>query len=159
MRYTIVDGQGSVSFVGPCQGLKPLVAACAHGATTVEELLAAASEYDNDLRERFLAGLRVFDEHNVPGDYSAIHALLDGPPGPDRAAPIFRVVDTRTREASLHPHGAGLILFNLPQRRIVQVQNTYANVLREDRGRVRRNGRATGRIFTYTLPPSWTVLP
>ena len=159
MRYTIIDASGSVSFIGPCQGLKPLVAACATGAATAEALLTAAGEYDNDLRERVLAGLRVFDEHNVPGDYSAIHAALAAPDAGERPSPILRVVDEATRHASLTPHGAGLILFNLPQQRIVQVQNTYGPVERSDRGRVRHNGRAGGHTFRYHLPPGWAILP
>lgn len=159
MRYTIIDAAGSVSFIGPCQGLKPLVAACMTNATTAEALLTAAGEYDNDLRDRVLAGLHVFDEHNVPGDYGAIYAALTTPGDGERPGPLLRVVDERTREAGLTPHGAGLILFNLVQRRIVQVQNTYGSIEREDRGRVRRNGRATGRLFTYRLPPDWAILP
>ncbi len=159
MRYTIIDAGGSVSFIGPCQGLKPLVAACATSASTAEALLTAAGEYDNDLRERVLAGLHVFDEHNVPGDYSAIHAALAVPGDGERPGPILRVVDEATRHASLTPHGAGLILFNLPQQRIVQVQNTYGPSERSDRGRVRRNGRATGHTFSYRLPPGWAILP
>lgn len=159
MRYTIIDAGGSVSFIGPCQGLKPLVAACATGAATAEGLLTTAGEYDNDLRDRVLAGLHVFDEHNVPGDYSAIHAALAAPRDGERPGPILRVVDETTRQASLTPHGAGLILFNLPPQRIVQVQNTYGPIERHDRGRVRRNGRATGHTFSYRLPPSWTLLP
>ncbi|MDQ2809946.1 MAG: hypothetical protein M3Z04_23960 [Chloroflexota bacterium] len=159
MRYTIIDASGSVSFIGPCQGLKPLVAACATGAQTAEAVLTVAGEYDNDLRERVLAGLHVFDEHNVPGDYSAIHSALAGPGDGERPGPILRVVDAPTRHASLTPHGAGLILFNLPQQRIVQVQNTYGPIERSDRGRVRRNGRATGHTFRYRLPPGWAILP
>ncbi len=160
MRYTIVDSQGSVSFVAPCHGLKALTAACAAVApTTAEALLTAAGDYDSEIRDTILNGLRVFDEHNVPGDYAAIHAALAAPPGATPEFPVFRVVDEVTREASLAPVKAGLVLFNLKQKRIVQLQNTYADVLREDRGRVRRNGRVTGRFYTYRLPPDWHILP
>ena len=158
MRYTIVDPRGSVSFVGPCQGLKALVAACADGAGPLaEDLLAGAGEYDNELRDTILNGLHRFDEHNLPGDYTAIRAELTGAAAGE--SPVFRVVDEVTRAASLEPVKAGLVLFNLKEKRIVQVQNTYADVRREDRGRVRRNGRVTGRFYTYRLPPDWQIIP
>ncbi|HUS13678.1 MAG TPA: hypothetical protein VM536_01555 [Chloroflexia bacterium] len=158
MRYTIIDAGGSISFVGPCQGLKALVAACAQEtAERAEDLLALAGAYDNEFRDTVLNGLRVFDEHNLPGEYGAIHAAL-GEPGPAGRS-VLRVVDEVTRNASLQPFGAGLVLFNLPQKRIVQVQNTYAEVRRENRGRIRRNGRATGRFYDYRLPPWWQIIP
>jgi hypothetical protein len=69
------------------------------------------------------------------------------------------VVDDVTRQASLQPVKAGLVLFNLKQKRIVQIQNTYADIQREDRGRVRKKGRVTGRYYDYRLPPDWQVLP
>jgi hypothetical protein len=160
MRYTIIDPQGSISFVGPCQGLKALVAACAQDSPrTAEDLLAAAGEYDSDLRDSVLNGLHVFDEHNLPGNYAAIHAALQGQGDEAGTSPVFRVVDDVTRQASLQPVKAGLVLFNLKQKRIVQIQNTYADIEREDRGRVRKKGRVTGRYYDYRLPPDWQVLP
>jgi hypothetical protein len=160
MRYTIVEPRGSISFVGPCQGLKALVAACAQQAPpTAEALLDAAGEYDTALRDAALNGLRIFDEHNVPGDYAAIHAALEGDKARQAETPVFRVVDEITREASLTPVKSGLVLFNLKQKRIIQVHNTYAEVQREDRGRVRKNGRVTGRFYEYRLPVDWQILP
>src|SRR5690242_19041543 len=160
MRYTIIDERGSLSFVSPCQGLKALVAACAQDVhRTAEDLLTAAGEYDSDLRDSVLNGLHIFDEHNLPGNYAAIHAALQVPGADAAGNPVFRVVDDVTRQASLHPVKAGLVLFNLKQKRIVQVQNTYADIQREDRGRVRKNGRVTGRFYDYRLPPDWQVLP
>jgi hypothetical protein len=160
MRYTIIDPQGSISFVGPCQGLKALVAACAQASPrTAEELLTAAGEYDSDLRDSVLNGLHVFDEHNLPGNYAAIDAALQGPGDEAGPSPVFRVVDDVTQHASLLPVKAGLVLFNLKQKRIVQIQNTYADIQREDRGRVRKKGRVTGRYYDYRLPPDWQVLP
>jgi hypothetical protein len=69
------------------------------------------------------------------------------------------VGDARTREVSLTPVKAGLVLFNLPQKRIIQVQNTYADVQREDRGRFRKAGQPTGRYYRYQLPADWTIVP
>ncbi len=157
MRYTIIGSTGKVSFVGPCQGLKALVAACADAApASAEELLTAAGVYDNELRDSVLNGLHVFDEHNTPGNYAAIHAAL-ADPARQADPPAFRVVDEITDRASLAPVKAGLVLFNLKERRIIQIQNTYAEIQREDRGRVRKNGRVTGRYYTYRLPPGWGV--
>lgn len=73
--------------------------------------------------------------------------------------PPFRVVDERTRQQSLKPVSTGLILFNLKARRIIQVQNSYADVLRADRGRVRQNGRPTRMLYYYTLPEEWNIVP
>jgi hypothetical protein len=160
MRYTVIDARGSCSFVGPCQGLKALVAACAaEGPRTTEELLTAAGEFDTELRDTVLSGLRVFEEHNTPDDYARIHTRLQAHDARPEDSPVFRVVDEVTRQASLAPVKAGLVLFNLNQKRIVQVMNTYADVQREDRGRVRKNGRFTGRYYTYRLPPDWQVIP
>ena len=159
MRYTVIDPGGSVSFIGPCSWLKALVAGCTAGPASLEALVHAASRYDQGLNDQVLNGLRVFDEHNVPGDYAAIHAALSPAAGPAHAAPVFRVGDAHTREISLTPVKAGLVLFNLPGKRIVQVQNTYAEVQRADRGRIRRDGRPTGHYYHYELPPEWAIVP
>jgi hypothetical protein len=159
MRYTVIDDQGSVSFVGPCSWLKALVAACATTPPTLDALLREASQYDQEMRDQVMNSLRVFDEHNVDGNYSAIHVALAPDAGPAHETPAFRVGDARTREASLTPVKAGLVLFNLPKRRIIQVLNTYADVQREDRGRIRREGRPTGRFYHYQLPAEWVILP
>jgi hypothetical protein len=159
MRYTVIDSAGSVSFVGPCSWLKALVAGCATTPATLDALLQEASRYDHEMRDQVLSGLRVFDEHNLPGDYGAIGRALDPQAGPAHETPVFRVGDARTREVSLTPVKAGLVLFNLPQKRIIQVQNTYAEVQREDRGRFRKEGRPTGRFYHYQLPADWAIVP
>ncbi len=157
MRYTVIDGRGSVSFIGPCTGLKALVASCANGPITVEDLMRGAGEFDPDLRDHVLHGLSVFDEHNTPEQFTTIHEQLKSENA--KTSPVFRVMDPITREASLRPFKAGLVLFNLKQQRIVQVQNTYAEVRREDRGRVRHAGRPTGQFYDYELPPNWQIVP
>ena len=159
MRYTVIDPAGSVSFIGPCSWLKALVAGCASTPGTLDELLQAASRYDHEMRDEVLNGLRVFDEHNVPGAYDAIHRALAPEAGPGHETPAFRVGDAHTRQASLTPIKAGLVLFNLPQKRIVQVHNTYADVRREDRGRIRKAGRPIGVYYHYELPAEWTIVP
>jgi hypothetical protein len=153
MRYTIVDERGAVSLIGPCHALKMLVAACARMPATLGDLL----DHVRTLDEQFAAfvgnGLAVFDEHHRP-DAEAAPRL-----GTDAPAAVFRVTGPATRQASLQPHGAGVVIFNLPRRRIVQVHNTYAEVSRQDRGRVRRDGRPVPAYYSYDLPGEWQIVP
>jgi hypothetical protein len=157
MRYTVVDGGGTVSFVGPCHALKMFAAACSRRPRNHRELLALAAEYDPSVSDRVLDGLAVFDEHNTPGNVAAIRARISASSGED--VPPFRVLDEVTRRNSLDPVRAGLVVFNLPAQRIVQVQNTYADLMRRGRGRIRRDGRPTGRMYHYELPPDWSIVP
>ncbi len=156
MRYTIVDQNGGVSFVADEYMLTALVAACSTNPTTVEGLLDAVHEVDRRPRDQVRHALSVFDEHNVPGSYDAIHRTLAETPSIYASA--FRIVDERTRQASLEPVKAGLIIFNLKERRIIQVQNSVG---------IERNGTAhhhngrqwTARVHPYELPDSWRIVP
>ncbi len=157
MRFTIVTVSGGISFVGDEYMLPALVAACAANPTTYESLLDAAHEYDRRPRDGVRNALAVFDEHNLPGSYDAIHKALAETPPPYLLP--FRIVDEQTRAASLQPVKAGLIIFNLKQQRIVQVQNSAGDVEREGTAR-HHNGRAwTQRLHPYTLPSSWRIVP
>jgi|SRR5579871_5497068 len=160
MRFTVIDNRGGVSFVAPCRTMEALVAACANEPATVDALLEAASQFVPDLRERVMSGLAVFDEHNSASNPASIHAAL----GLLRPAdlPVFRVIDDRTRQASLQPARAGVIVFNLRSKRIVQIHNTYTEIKREGRIRVpRREGEGEGgpRVHRYQLPPTWSLVP
>jgi hypothetical protein len=73
--------------------------------------------------------------------------------------PPFRVVDDQSRGLSLKPAATGVILFNLKARRIIQIQNSYAEVQRVDRGRIRQNGRPTRMYYYYSLPEEWRIVP
>ena len=42
MRFTVVDERSTVSFIGPDRALHALVAACASGADSIEQLLDLA---------------------------------------------------------------------------------------------------------------------
>src|SRR5690349_17660267 len=121
MRFTVVDAAGRVSFVAPCAALDALVAACARGPRTLLALLGFAEPYAPGLRERVTSGLAVFDEHNTRENYRAIHGALDY--FRPSELPVFRVVDDRTQEAALQPVRAGVVVFNLVEKRIVQIQN------------------------------------
>lgn len=156
IRCTVIDPTGTVTFVGPGHLAKALTAACAKGPSDSRALLQLAEPYDPTLIQDLAAGLAIFDEHNLSDD----HTWIDERLGDHSEYPLpVRVVNGATRELSLAPFDAGLIVFNLNARRIVQVQNSYAEILRRDRGRFREAGEPTNRIFHYSLPETWTILP
>lgn len=156
-RYTVADEQGTVSFLGPAHALKMLVAACARGAATLGELLDFTRRYDDQFSRAVLDGLAVFDEHNSRENPSHINDILTER-GPAEWPP-FRVYDDQTRRASTQPGRTGLIVFNLPSKRIVQVQNSYSEIQRRDRGRIREGGRPTRTLYYYDLPSDWSLVP
>jgi hypothetical protein len=157
MRLTVVDPKGTVSFVAHSSAAVALTAACSHDPTTLMELLDAAGRYDRGLPGLVQHGLAVFDEHNVLGDARRIHQQL-GTLSP-RDTPVFRVLDERTRDASLQPVRAGVVLFNLVRKRIVQIANTAEELRRA--GEVNyHNGRfLSRRVFEYQLPADWSIVP
>lgn len=161
MRFTVIDPDGTVSFVAPCNALKALVAACSKAPNNLTELLEASTRYDNELQGFVLNGLSIFDEHNSSGNLQQIHDALDyaGEQKSHHTVPAFRVVDDVTQEASLEPVQAGLVIFNVRDRRIVQVHNTYADVKRQDRGRIHEGGAPTTRLYHYKLPMDWQIVP
>jgi hypothetical protein len=163
MRFTVIDSSGTVSFVATCNGLKALVAACSSEPTptTTRELLEVTASYDDCLGDNVLNGLARFDEYNSREHHSNFDAAIQlfSADRRDHEFPPFRVINEATRDLSLTPVKAGLVLFNLAQKRIIQVQNTYAEVERRDRGRIHRGGKPTQRFYHYQLPPDWAILP
>jgi len=157
MRLTVVDRRGSVSFVAHTSAAVALTAACAQGPESLDELLRAVKTYDRGLRELVLNGLAVFDEHNLPDQLAAIHEQLRTLPG--RATPVFRVLDEVTREASLQPVRAGVVLFNLPAKRIVQIANTDERLGRSGTVNYHNGAFLSVRAFDYELPPEWSIVP
>ena len=157
IRFTVIDRGGATSFVGPCHAIKMLVAACSRHPETTAQLLEFTRPYDADFISLVRGGLAVFDEHTVPHNPAAFRALLATTSSRD--LPPFRVLDERMRRASLEPAGAGLIIINLAARRIIQIQNSYAEVLRADRGRIRQNGKPTRALYHYQLPAEWLIVP
>jgi hypothetical protein len=157
MRYTIVDAAGRVSFIAPCTALGPLVAACARSPYDLPELLHVADTFGANLSSYVQSGLAVFDEHNIPGHYDRIHAALDHLRSHE--IPVFRVVDSRTSEVSLQPVQAGAVVFNLPAKRIVQIQNTYQEIARNGVIRHRDAAGKTTRVHRYQLPVEWRLAP
>ena len=157
IRFTVADARGTASFVGPCHAIKMLVAACARNPATLDELLDIAATYDHEFARGVLNGLAVFDEHNTRGNAAQIAQTLAGHCSADW--PPFRVSNEITHRASTQPAQAGLIVFNLVAKRIIQVQNSYAEIQRRDRGRLRDGGRPTRRLYHYELPHSWSLVP
>lgn len=157
LRCTIIDARGGVSFVADGDVLPALAKACAANPRTLEQLLDGTAPYYAGLREQVLNGLAMFDERNVEGYYESIHKALDlcAP----HEQPVFRVVDDRTREASLRSVKAGAVVFNLLAKRIIQIQNSYKVIKRRGSSRVFDGMRMTGRVFSYRLPGEWALLP
>jgi hypothetical protein len=73
--------------------------------------------------------------------------------------PVFRVSDNQTRQKSQEPVGVGLVIFNLTAKRIIQVQNSFGQLQRSDRGRYHENGYPTERLYFYRLPNDWSIVP
>jgi hypothetical protein len=159
MRFTVIDQRGGVSFVAPCRTMEALVAACAGGPDRLDDLLRIGSRFEPDLADRVLSGLAVFDEHNSPSNLSSIHGAIRTLRPADM--PVFRVLDDRTRQASLQPARAGVIVFNLLGKRIVQIHNTYTEIRRSGRIRVSPAASTTGRpsVHRYELPADWSLVP
>lgn len=157
MRFTIVDPNGTISFVGDGFLMLPLVAACASNPRSLTEMLARVDQIDRRLRDRILNGLAVFDEHNVEGNYNAIQRDLADVEAHEE--PVFRVVDDLTRQRSLQPTHTGLIIFNLKDRRIVQMLNHFYAVERSGEVHLHNGARYSRRTVTYNLPESWSIVP
>ena len=157
MRFTLVDGDGTSSFCGPGHILKALAASCATGADRQKAVLAALSTFDATFTAEVSAGFAVFDEHCLP-EMPAATDLWMTRRNAEHIHP-FRAITDATRNASLEPRRLGLVIFNIPARRIVQVQNSYASLLRDDRGRVRQAGRPINRFYRYLLPDEWAIVP
>jgi hypothetical protein len=157
IRLTIVDTEGTVSFIAHASAAVALVAACASNPTTLHELLDASTRFDRGLRDKVLNGLAVFDEHNLPDNLSDIHQQLQALA--PRNTPVFRVLDPITREASLRSVRSGVVLYNLPARRIVQIENTYEPLASSGEVNYHNGKFLSIRLVHYKLSPDWTIVP
>jgi hypothetical protein len=157
IRFTIVTSEGNTSFVGPCHTIKMLVAACSRNPATTDELLEYTQPFDEEFVKEVRSGLAVFDEHNTRENTEAFHGWKSELS--NRQLPPFRILDDTMRRESLEPAGSGLLLLNLKEQRIVQVQNSYEEVQRQDRGRIRRQGEPVPILYRYKLPSAWTIVP
>jgi hypothetical protein len=159
MRYTIVQDDGGISFVGDEYMAPALVAACATNPMTYQSMLDAAHEYDRRPRDEVRRALSIFDEHNVPDDYDTIHRDLAHASDGRGYMSAFRIVDEKTRQASVQPAKAGVIIFNLKRRRIVQMQSDTAEVERSGQAQHHNGHGWTQRVHAYELPDSWRIVP
>jgi hypothetical protein len=157
LRFTVVDKHGSISFIAHGDALPALLKACAESPESHVDFLTLADRYFHGLRDQITNGLAVFDERNVPGQYDAIHLALEFCQPHEQ--PVFRVVDEMTREMSLQPVKAGVIVFNLKAKRIIQLQNSYYQIARSGRGRVFDGVSLTDYVYSYRLPKEWTLVP
>jgi hypothetical protein len=157
IRCTVLDASGTISFVAHWAAASALTAACSHDPATLDELLDASTQYDRGLREMVTRGLVAFDEHNGADDLSDIHQQLKTLP--PKRTPVFRVLDTVTREASLRPVRAGVVLFNLPAKRIVQIENTYDQLSHSGEVNYHNGKFLSVRSLPYELPASWSIVP
>jgi hypothetical protein len=156
IRFTIIDDQRTTTFLAPPHALKAIAAACASGARFIDEIFTELARYDGDLARSLRDQFSVYQEHNVAGDTAWILERLATDSG--LGSPVI-VLDDATRTLSLNPGDLGLVIFNLPAKRIVQIENRYANLERSDRGRVRRNGQPTRALYRYKLPDEWQIVP
>lgn len=157
VRITIIDRDGAISFVADAEVLPAMAAACARNPGGYRDLLEATEANYGGLRERVLNGLAIFDERNVEGNYAAFGTAVSY--CQPHELPPFRVVDESTRELSLRPVKTGAVLFNLNQKRIIQIQNTFREITRTGRAPIFNGETHTGRMFTYRLPREWAIVP
>jgi hypothetical protein len=156
-RVNVLDSRGTLSFLAPPHGLKVLAASIARGARDSGELLSFSQTYDADWAAQTRMEIMRFDEHNVDMVAEPYKSAILEADGSDH--PAFRVMDPETRKRSLVPGVLGLVVFNLKERRIIQVQNNYADLRRSDRGRIRVDGEPIDMLFHYELPGEWALLP
>ena len=157
IRFTVAGEDGTASFLGPGHAIKMLVASCARAPRTLPELLDVTRRYDDSFATSIMNGLTVFDEHNLPDNTAQIEAQFAETDSAEW--PPFRVFNDVTRRASTQPGRAGLIVINLGAKRIIQVQNSYSEIQRRDRGRIRAEGKPTRVLYHYDLPSEWALVP
>lgn len=157
IRITIIDPTTTISFGAPGHVAKMALAACGHNPSTLEDMLTTLTTLDPDTAMQVRNGLARFDEFVVKDDPASIDQwLCDNEP---RDGTPFRLVDARLREATLTPLELGTVMVNLPDKRIVQLENRYGTLQRKDLGRMRRDGRPIGQLYRYELPEDWSLLP
>jgi hypothetical protein len=142
IRLTLIDQQETISFIAPGHALKMAVACCARNPDTARSMIGLLGEFDPALAE---ALRNAIDERQTNTESTAVDP--------------FVVQDAADRQRSLEPADAGVVLFNLPERRIVQLENRFGELQREDRGRMRRNGRPVQVFYNYELPEEWSIVP
>lgn len=154
-RINLIDQRSTISLLAPSHGPKLLTAVAGLDFESNRDLLEAASGMDREWIQTVLAQLAMFDEFNVESldpDWQSIIERADS-----AVHPAFRVIDPVTRLRSLDRGSLGLIVFNLKERRIIQVQNDWDELRRQGEGRYLVDGEE--RAFSYSLPDTWSLVP
>ena len=157
LRFTVIDNEGTISFGGPGHLAKMMAAACAHSPASIDQVLATLATLDPSMTDSIKHGLARFDEFVVRDDATSIEQWIAQ--NDPLSGTAFRLIDSRLREATLTPLPLGVIMINLPDKRIVQIENRYGPILRKDRGRMRRDGEPISQVYTYELSSDWSLLP
>jgi hypothetical protein len=157
IRITIIDPTTTISFGAPGYLAKMAAAACGHNPSTVDQVLGTLATLDPDTALIVRNGLARFDEFVVKDDEASVDQwLVENDP---KGGTPFRLVDPRLREATLTPLELGTVMLNLPDKRIVQLENRYGALQRTDLGRMRRDGHPIGQLYRYELSDEWSLLP
>jgi len=157
IRYDVVDPRGVVSFIAAGHLGKMLAAGASASPATLAELLDRVYPLDPRAVAAVRHGLLTFDEFVLGADQVDLGAWRARVGEIDRN--VFRVVNPELRELSLQPAELGLVIVNLVDRRIIQLEDRYGRIERQDRGRIRVDGRPVNRYYEYALPFDWSVLP
>ena len=156
-RINLIDERGTISLLAPPHGPKMLTAVAGLSLETSRRMLEAVAVMDSDWIRQVQSQLAMFDEFNVDTlDEGWSEIVQESDP---IVHPTFRVMDGVTRSRSLVPGSLGLIVFNLKQRRIIQVHNSWDELSRTGEGRYRVEGDPEEHKFTYTPPESWSLVP
>lgn len=156
-RINLIDTRGTLSLLAPAHGPKMLTAVAGLEFDMARDMLQAVTHLDSDWISQVQASLSLFDEFNLDELDAAWKDMIEA--GDSAVHPPFRVIDPVTRARSLQPSSLGLIVFNLKARRIIQVHNSGVDLEREGEGRYREDGRPLDRLYSYTLPPNWSLVP
>lgn len=156
-RVNIIDGRGTVSLLTPPHGPKMLTAVAGLGPISANDMLEAVRRMDAGWIQQVKSQLAMFDEFNVDVLDEGWQEMIEE--ADSIVHPAFRLIDGVTRSRSLVPGSLGLIVFNLKQRRIIQVHNSWDELERTGEGRYRVDGDAEERKYSYSLPDSWSLVP
>lgn len=156
-RINMIDERGTISLLSPSHGPKMLTALAGLELASARDMLQAVAALDASWIWHVQSQLAMFDEFNIDELTDDWREMIEGR---DSAVhPAFRVIDTTTRQRSLQPASLGLIVFNLKEHRIIQVHNNGDDLEREGEGRYREDGHPQDRMYSYILPPNWSLVP
>lgn len=156
-RVNLIDERGTISLLTPPHGPKMLTAVAGLGLETSREMLESVASMDADWIRQVQSQLAMFEEFNVDVLDDGWREMVEEKDS--IVHPAFRVLEGITRSRSLVPGSLGLIVFNLKQRRIIQVHNSWDELGRTGEGRYRVDGDAEDRMYSYSLPETWSLVP